>query len=123
MKSSAKCGCGMRLKRSSIRVSPMTLGCMRLKIGAGQNVGIPSPRAWLGFAHYALISPAPFRRTFRAWVQFFLPGFHPWNKDDRHLIQLAESEYEAAIMDSPEEQEEIAPLGEHPKRKRLPKVA
>ena len=85
--------------------------------------GISGPRAWLGFAHYALISPAPFRRTFRAWVQFFLPGFHPWNKDDRHLIQLAESEYEAAIMDSPEEQEEIAPLGEHPKRKRLPKVA
>ncbi|MEH6758002.1 MAG: metal-dependent hydrolase [Parasphingorhabdus sp.] len=85
--------------------------------------GISGPRAWLGFAHYALVSPAPFRRTFWTWGQFFLPGFHPWNKDDRHLIQLAESEYEAAIMDHPEEKEEIATLGERPKRKRLPKVA
>lgn len=85
--------------------------------------GVSGPRAWFGFLHYALVSPAPFRRTLWPWFQFFLPGFHPWNKDDRDLIQLAESEYEAAIMENPEEPEAIATMGERRKNKRLPKVA
>ncbi|MEH6701577.1 metal-dependent hydrolase [Parasphingorhabdus sp.] len=61
--------------------------------------GITGVRAWTGLAHYALVGAAPLRRTIWPWVQFFKPGFHPWDIDDRHLIQLAESEYEAAIMD------------------------
>lgn len=85
--------------------------------------GISGPRAWFGFAHYALVRPAPFRRTLVPWFQFFLPGFHPWNKDDRDLIQLAESEYEAAIMDKPGEPETIVPMGDRRKPGRLPKVA
>jgi hypothetical protein len=24
--------------------------------------------------------------VFPLWCAFFLPGFHPWNHDDRHLI-------------------------------------
>ncbi|MEH6714676.1 metal-dependent hydrolase [Parasphingorhabdus flavimaris] len=63
--------------------------------------GITGFRAWIGLAHYALVGPAPLRRTIWPWLQFFKPGFHPWDIDDRHLIQLAESEYEAAIMDQP----------------------
>lgn len=85
--------------------------------------GISGPRAWFGFAHYALVSPAPFRRTLGPWFQFFLPGFHPWNKDDRDLIQLAESEYEAAIMDKAEDADAVAPIGDRRKKPRLPKVA
>lgn len=88
-----------------------------------QQDGISGPRAWLGFLHYAFVSPAPFRRAILPWFQFFLPGFHPWNKDDRHLIQLAESEYEAAIMDQPDAEETVTALGERRKKKRLPKVA
>jgi predicted metal-dependent hydrolase len=61
--------------------------------------GITGFRAWTGLMHYALIGAAPLRRTLWPWLQFFKPGFHPWDIDDRHLIQLAESEYEAAIMD------------------------
>ncbi|WP_108811242.1 metal-dependent hydrolase [Sphingorhabdus sp. Alg231-15] len=85
--------------------------------------GISGPRAWFGFLHYALIGPAPFRRTLLPWFHFFLPGFHPWNKDDRGLIQLAESEYEAAIMDPPEQDDNIATLGKHEPKKPLNKVA
>ncbi|WP_082788186.1 metal-dependent hydrolase [Sphingorhabdus sp. M41] len=61
--------------------------------------GISGPRAWFGLAHYALVGKAPFRRTLWPLLQFFKPGFHPWDIDDRPLIKLAESEYEAAIMD------------------------
>jgi predicted metal-dependent hydrolase len=60
--------------------------------------GISGPRAWFGLAHYAFLGKAPFRRTLRPLFQFFKPGFHPWDIDDRPLIRLAESEYEAAIM-------------------------
>ena len=60
--------------------------------------GISGPRAWWGLAHYAFFGKAPFRRTLWPLLQFFKPGFHPWDIDDRSLIRLAESEYEAAIM-------------------------
>jgi uncharacterized protein (DUF486 family) len=33
-----------------------------------------------------------------AWLAFFLPRFHPWKHDDRNLIAMAESDYEAARL-------------------------
>ena len=27
-----------------------------------------------------------FRKIAGAWLKYFLPGFHPWNEDDRHLL-------------------------------------
>lgn len=41
-------------------------------------------------------SPGILRRLLPAWLSFFLPGFHPWNHDDRELIRAFDSEYEAA---------------------------
>ncbi|RYD52480.1 MAG: metal-dependent hydrolase [Sphingomonadales bacterium] len=49
-------------------------------------------RVWL----YLLFTPGLLRRIFPAWVAYFLPGFHPWNHDDRHLIGRAESAYAMA---------------------------
>ena len=54
--------------------------------------GMVGPRAWAKLAYYALGSPGMMRKIFAAWVAYFLPGFHPWNVDDRALI----AEYEAA---------------------------
>ena len=31
------------------------------------------------------------RKILGAWLSFFLPGFHPWNHDDRSLIAAAEA--------------------------------
>ena len=42
--------------------------------------------------------PGMLRKILGAWLAFFLPGFHPWNHDDRALIAKAESEYEAARL-------------------------
>ncbi|MDZ7587950.1 MAG: metal-dependent hydrolase [Parasphingorhabdus sp.] len=72
--------------------------------------GYSAPRAILGLAHYTLISPGMLRRTFPAWCEFFLPGFHPWNSDDRALINRAESEYAAAMPDA------AVAVREHPKK-------
>ncbi|NJM49480.1 MAG: metal-dependent hydrolase [Sphingomonadales bacterium] len=31
------------------------------------------------------------RNSIRPWLSFFRPGFHPWNIDDRHLIEKGET--------------------------------
>ena len=85
--------------------------------------GISGPRAWFGLAHYAFAGKAPFRRTLWPLLQFFKPGFHPWDIDDRALIQLAESEYEAAIMVEVEAGPERAALTDRQDDDRLRKVA
>jgi len=62
--------------------------------------GVTGWRAKARVAKYLLLSPGIVRRMITAWRSSFLPGFHPWNHDDRNLIQLAESEYSAALMPS-----------------------
>lgn len=47
---------------------------------------------------YLLGNPGIIRRSFLPWLSYFLPKFHPWNHDDRHLIGKYESDYEAAVM-------------------------
>jgi uncharacterized protein len=60
--------------------------------------GLTGPRVWARIAWFMLGKPGIFRKLFLPWLSYFMPGFHPWNHDDRHLIQLAESEYEAARL-------------------------
>jgi predicted metal-dependent hydrolase len=60
--------------------------------------GIEGPRAamrilWLWFG-----SPGVVRKLIPSWSAFFLPGFHPWNHDDRALIALADSDYADAVV-------------------------
>jgi predicted metal-dependent hydrolase len=44
-------------------------------------------------AAYLLGKPGVLRRIFPAWISYFLPGFHPWQHDDRKLINKADSEF------------------------------
>ncbi len=55
--------------------------------------GITGQRAWSGFLHYALVKPGMLRKIAGAWFKYFLPGFHPWNEDDRALIATFEATY------------------------------
>ncbi len=57
-------------------------------------------RVRLALAKFLLGKPGIARKIIVPWIKFFLPRFHPWNEDDRHLINLAESEYEAALWDN-----------------------
>jgi predicted metal-dependent hydrolase len=54
--------------------------------------GLTGPRIWAAMAWYALVSPGMIRRIGGAWASYFLPGFHPWNEDDRALIAGADAE-------------------------------
>ena len=60
--------------------------------------GITGPRAWARMFWFAWVRPGMLRKIFGAWLAFFLPGFHPWNHDDRALIARAESDYDAARL-------------------------
>src|SRR6476646_1651378 len=48
--------------------------------------GVTGVRAWALLLWYLWVRPGMFRKIAGAWLKFFLPGFHPWNEDDRHLL-------------------------------------
>jgi predicted metal-dependent hydrolase len=59
-----------------------TLGSLELL----RQDGITGPRAWARLIWFMWVRPGMMRKIFAAWAKYFLPGFHPWNVDDRHLI-------------------------------------
>ncbi|WP_066656595.1 MULTISPECIES: metal-dependent hydrolase [unclassified Sphingomonas] len=60
--------------------------------------GVTGWRAKAKVAKYLLVSPGIVTRMIPAWLSYFMPGFHPWNHDDRALIQKVESDYAAAVL-------------------------
>ena len=58
--------------------------------------GITGPRAWARLFWFAWVRPGMFRKVFGAWASFFMPGFHPWNHDDRPLIEAEEKRLASA---------------------------
>ncbi|MEO7786881.1 MAG: metal-dependent hydrolase [Sphingomicrobium sp.] len=54
--------------------------------------GITGFNAWSTLLWYMWVRPGMMRKIFSAWVSFFLPGFHPWNEDDRALIAQYETQ-------------------------------
>jgi len=48
--------------------------------------GVTGLSAWTRLLWYLWIRPAMFRKIAGAWLSYFLPGFHPWKEDDRHLL-------------------------------------
>ena len=53
--------------------------------------GVTGLRAWTLLLWYLWVRPGMFRKIAGAWLRFFLPGFHPWNEDDRHLLAAYDS--------------------------------
>jgi predicted metal-dependent hydrolase len=57
--------------------------------------GITGPKAWAQVFWFAFVRPGMMRKVFGAWASFFMPGFHPWNHDDRALIEREEKKLAA----------------------------
>lgn len=55
--------------------------------------GLAGPRIWFALAWFALVQPGMIRRIMQGWLAFFMPGFHPWNVDDRALLDLTPASY------------------------------
>ena len=65
--------------------------------------GVTGPRAWALLLWYLWVRPAMFRKIAGAWLKFFLPRFHPWNEDDRHLL----SAYDAEAAPPPQSERKV----------------
>jgi uncharacterized protein len=65
--------------------------------------GVTGVKAWTRLLWYVWIRPGMFRKIAGAWVRYFLPGFHPWNEDDRHLLKA----YEASAAAAPESRRKV----------------
>jgi uncharacterized protein len=53
--------------------------------------GVAGLRAWARLLWYVWVRPGVFRKIAGAWLRYFLPGFHPWNQDDRQLLAVYEA--------------------------------
>ena len=53
--------------------------------------GVTGLDAWRRLLWHLWVRPGMFRKIAGAWLKFFLPGFHPWNEDDRHLLAAYEA--------------------------------
>jgi uncharacterized protein len=53
--------------------------------------GLTGLNAWSKLLWYLWVRPGMFRKIGVAWFKFFLPGFHPWNEDDRDLLRKYEA--------------------------------
>ena len=60
--------------------------------------GLSGWRVNARIAWFMLGRPGILRRIIPAWASYFLPGFHPWNHDDRALIGRYDSDYADARM-------------------------
>jgi predicted metal-dependent hydrolase len=65
--------------------------------------GVTGLRAWWLLLTYLWVKPGMFRKIAGAWLKFFLPGFHPWNEDDRHLLAA----YEASAPAAPDARKKV----------------
>jgi predicted metal-dependent hydrolase len=54
--------------------------------------GINKPTTWLKVWSYLLIYPGLLRQILPAWLAFFRPHFHPWQQDDRELLERHEAQ-------------------------------
>lgn len=61
--------------------------------------GISGWRMHMRIIWFFFGNPGIGRKLIPAWAAFFMPGFHPWNHDDRDLIRLSDSDYADARME------------------------
>jgi len=59
--------------------------------------GITGWRAIGGKLRYLFVRPGMLRRIFPAWLDYFRPGFHPWDHDDHALLAQWEGRFGLAV--------------------------
>ena len=86
-----------RFKRWQVKAKVMLLVTRNFLVDRSVGVaellrqdGLTGPRVWARMAWFAFGRPGMMRKILAAWASYFLPGFHPWNHDDRALIKDAE---------------------------------
>jgi predicted metal-dependent hydrolase len=99
-----------RFKRWKVRAKVMLLTSRNFVVDrtAGaielmRQDGVTGVKAWTRLLWYVWVRPGMFRKIAGAWVRYFLPGFHPWNEDDRHLLRV----YDATAANAAEPKRKV----------------
>jgi uncharacterized protein len=86
-----------RFKRWSIKARVMLLVTHHFLVDRAKGAiellrqdGITGAKAWWRLFLFAFVRPGMARKIMGAWLSYFMPGFHPWNHDDRALIAAEE---------------------------------
>jgi len=84
-------------RRWALRVSTMVVATWLLFATVGCNIadsftadGINRPLTWARLFGYLLVKPGILRQVLTGYLAYFLPGFHPWQHDNRALLAQAE---------------------------------
>lgn len=63
-------------------------------------------QGWWSLFKTQWITPGVLRKTIPAWLDYFRPGFHPWDHDNQHLLEMIDDLVESvsAFSDNSESQ-------------------
>ncbi|HEX6859494.1 MAG TPA: metal-dependent hydrolase [Caulobacteraceae bacterium] len=53
---------------------------------------INTGKTWRRLAHFLFVSPGMMRHVMKSYFSYYRPGFHPWEEDDRDLLEQAEKD-------------------------------
>ncbi|MDO9453772.1 MAG: metal-dependent hydrolase [Stagnimonas sp.] len=56
-------------------------------------------RGWLQFGKFAFTQPGGLRHALKPYLDYFKPGFHPWQHDNRALLEQWKARYDQREMD------------------------
>jgi predicted metal-dependent hydrolase len=51
-------------------------------------------KRWVGFARFAFTSPGALRHVIKPYLDYYKPGFHPWQHDNRRLVDAMKARYD-----------------------------
>jgi predicted metal-dependent hydrolase len=84
-------------RRWTLRVLTMVAATHLLFAVVGSNIadiftsdGINNGRTWRRLFHFMLVRPGMLRQVMGSYFAYFLPGFHPWQHDNRALVSEVE---------------------------------
>jgi predicted metal-dependent hydrolase len=91
-------------RRYLLRIVTMIASTILLFATVGANMaalyrqdGLNIPRIWWRTCKYLLGRPGALRRCFRPYLRYYRPGFHPWDHDDRSLLEKTAHKYGLAL--------------------------
>jgi len=65
----------------------------------GRDRKLSDWRGWLQFGKFAFTTPGGLRHAIKPYLDYFKPGFHPWQHDNRALLEQWKARYDQREME------------------------
>jgi predicted metal-dependent hydrolase len=71
---------------------PLLMGALMLRL-LGKDRLLWRPSTWLGAVRFVFLRPGLVPDVMRDYLDYFRPGFHPWQRDDTALLRTHEARF------------------------------